>query len=47
MKTIITIEENGHLLDGSPGSKVLSKDAEQITSGNDIGGRGFDFFDED
>ena len=44
---VIMMKMNQHLLDGSPGSKTLDKNATQISSGNDIGGRGFDFFDED
>ena len=44
---VIMMKMNQHLLDGSPGSKTLDKNATQITDGNDIGGREFDFFDEE
>ncbi len=44
---VVMMKMNQHLLDGSPGSKTLDKNADQVTDGNDIGGRFFDFDDED
>jgi hypothetical protein len=45
---VVMMKMNQHLLDGSPGSKTLNKNATQISDSNDIGGRAFNFdLDED